>query len=351
MSSLSDDVLIVGDFSGVGSNLAKAIRLRGRRVSLVSDGDGYKKINSVVSLPKILNFALARYAYLLMRVFWLSFNRYQYVVFVTPFIVKGPALLCYLVNKLLLSRGSKAVFLACGSDYYWWNFVPKGAKRTPHLGFVSDLGGNRHRFASRWYGWVNASLVNSVDRIIALGFEYSACYELAGYTVEYCGFPVFLDESVDTVVNAKPSSRRYCYHGITRSGFKGTEKLINLMHLNAGWGYEQLVTSRISSSEFSVNLRSSAIYIDQWSSFGPAMSALQALQYCPVVISGVQSEYCDAEYFEDCPVIDPESVTLDPQLVYARLSDESWLINAKDFLIKHHSPDLLVELVLTEAKE
>ena len=77
-------MLIVGDFSGVGSNLVKAMRLRGRRASLISDGDEYKKLDSVISLPKILNFALARYAYLLMRVFCLSFNRYQYVIFVTP---------------------------------------------------------------------------------------------------------------------------------------------------------------------------------------------------------------------------------------------------------------------------
>ena len=346
MSSLNDDVLIVGDFSGVGSNLVKAMRLRGYSVSLISDGDGYKKLDSVIWLPKVLNFALARYAYLLMRVLWLSLNRYRYVVFVTPFIVKGPALLCYLANKLLLARGSVAVFLACGSDYYWWNFVPKGAKRTPHLGFVNDLDGNRHRFASRWYGWANASLVESVDRIIALGFEYTACYELAGYTVEYCGFPVFLDENDAASADAKPNSRRYCYHGITRKGFKGSEKLIDLMRQNAGWGYEQLVTNRVTFKEFTTNLRSSVIYLDQWSSFGPAMSALQALQYCPVVISGVQQEYCNAEYFKDCPVIDPMSLTFNPELVHARLSDKSWPLSARDFLIKHHSPDALVDLII-----
>ena len=350
MSSLNNDVLIVGDFSGVGSNLVKAMRLRGLRASLISDGDGYKKLDSVISLPKILNFALARYAYLLMRVFSLSFNRYQYVIFVTPFIVKGPAFLCYFVNKLLLARGSIAIFLACGSDYYWWNFVPEGAKRTPHLGFVRDLKGKQHRFASRWYGWVNTSLANSVDRIIALGFEYSTCYELAGYAVQYCGFPVFLDDTVDQVKNSSPGCRRYCYHGITRRGFKGTEKLIKLMQQNSGWGYEQLVTSRITSSEFNVNLRSSAIYLDQWSSFGPAMSALQALQYCPVVITGVQPEYGDSEYFEDCPAIDAESLILDPQLVHKRLSDKSWVTNAKDFLTKYHSPDLLVNLILMGRK-
>ena len=172
-----------------------------------------------------------------------------------------------------------------------------------------------------------------MDKIIALGFEYTACYRQAGYDVEYCGFPIYEDEHAES--NTSGNKRVYCYHGITRKGFKGTDRLLALMEANGCWGLEKLVTNfKIPLSKFIENLKLSQVYVDQWSSFGPAMSALQALQYCPVVISGVQQDFCDSNYFDECPVLDPLSVERDLYLIDDRLADRDWFVKAKQFLDK-----------------
>ena len=345
MSVIRNSALIVGDFSGVGTNLARELESIGFDVRLISDGDGYKSIGQVHKFNWMLRSPIGRYVFLLYAVVRSILNKYSFVIFVTPFVVKGPAWLCGIVNYLLLNSAEKSVFLACGSDAIWWNYRCETAGRTPHRGFLSDLGGKQHRFASKRYEIVNRSLADSVDRVVALGFEYVTCYRIAGYEVEYCGFPIVQDYCA-VELNPEVKEREFCYHGVTRAGFKGSKNLIEFMRSNNHWGYRELITEKISFSSFVENLSRSSIYLDQWSSFGPAMAALEALKYCPVVISGFQSEFCDSKYAEQCPVIDPVQASMDPTLINHMLSDPEAISRARKFLHEFHSPSLLVDAII-----
>lgn len=343
MSAMKKTALIVGDLSGVGINLARELKLHGYEVRLISDGDGYKSIGKVRKFNWMLRSPIGRYIYLLFSVIQSIKSKYQYVIFVTPYVVKGPAWLCKIVNDQLVKRAEKSIFLACGSDAIWWKYRPLPPARTPHSGFLQDLGGKQHRFSSNNYETVNRCLADSVDKIIGLGFDYVACYKLAGYQVEYCGFPIVQD--FDEAC-AETEERVFCYHGITRAGFKGSQKLIELMRINNHWGHSELITEKISFSSFVENLSRSKIYLDQWSIFGPAMAALEALKYCPVVICGFQAEYCDSRYAEQCPVIDPVQASNAPNLINQMLSDTEAIFRARKFLREFHSPSLLVDAIL-----
>jgi len=345
MNNIRESVLIVGDFSGVGINLLNELKSNGFKVRLITDGDGYKSINQANKFSWILKFPIGRYIFLILTAIRSILSKYNYVIFVTPYVLKGPAWLCGIANKLILKRAKKSVFLACGSDAIWWNYKNKNAERTAHNGFIKDLNGSPHRFSKKNYEIVNRNLADSVDKIIGLGFEYISCYEVAGYKIEYCGFPISQDfEAAE--LDFKLMKKKFCYHGITRPGFKGSEELINLMQANENWGYSELITEKISFSSFKKNLMQSAIYLDQWSSFGPAMAALEALKYCPVVITSFQPEFSNKRYVENCPVIDPVQASNNPDLVYELLSNHEAISKARKFLSEFHSPSLLVSSIL-----
>ena len=337
-------LLIVGEFSGVAKNLAIGFNELNIETYLIGDGDSYKNMSGV-NRNIITSSILWRWSNQIIEAISQFKSSFDFVIFLSPFIFKYPLSLNKWLYNGLIESSKKSILLCCTSDSVWWRDYDSMHGRSPHLGSILDTHGKTHRYADNKHYKENLALIKTVDSVIGLAPEYKLAYDAHVANVSWIPFPYKKSElSIDT------KGRQFAYHGITRKGFKGTKKLLEVMKKYNSFGLESLVTAQISYKSFIKNLKQSVVYLDQAYSHAPAMASLNALEYVPYVITGIQPNSINAEYYNDCPAYDIFSdmeefnnIVGDASLYKKQLEENH------EFLKKHHDPKKICNLILDEA--
>lgn len=290
-------ILLIGDMSSFYSNLSTGMRTYGNHVIHLASSDGYKKINldnkvsDVFSDNKIKRILAQIRFYLLDSKNYLDFD-------IIMLINTAPFSLKFNLNLKILKKLKKVskllVLSSAGSNYFYYTKLKHLKYSALDESIKYDLNGvNNYTFKKNI---INDTLVaDLVDLIIPNTHTYSICYDLYSHKLsQIIPFPINVDKKhkESPLINQNDIKVRILY-GITRDGFKGSRFIIPALDkvINE---YNDLVeikiVRRVSLKDFIIALMECDIYIDQCLSYEYGYSALYALKFNKIVLSGNEPE-------------------------------------------------------------
>lgn len=367
-------VILIGEYSGVHTNLAKSLKRKNIDITTLSDGDSYKnfkpdikvKYNRLVSKNKFINFILKIY-YLLIMYLGLTgliqilkyinvlkkIKGYDIVQVINPICLSGyGSIVNYFFFKFLI-RNNKKIFLCClGDDYVWvkGSLNNKNFKSMFYFFKFSRIEQFFHPFKYThgfFYKELNKLVLSNSQNYIPGLYDYYHYYQVYNKCTPIIPVPIEEVELVQPLnFNGYPIK---IFHGWQpnkeyRKGnylFDEAVKKIIKKYPNK---VEYMVVGGIPYAEYIKSFNDSHIFLDQCMSMDQGVNALIAMAAGKVVFSGICSELINYYNLDDStlPVINSkpdveylfskiEEVILNPDLI------SKYSNNAIKFISANHS--------------
>lgn len=342
-------ILLLGEYSGVHSNLKRALLRLGHDVVMASDGDSFKSFSREIDLK---GYGANKFTRTISRVV----NEFKAIDKISGFDV------VQIINPLIFSqftpekyffkqiiRTNKKVFLtALGDDYYFWKaFRENKFRYTPLDGYLKvDIKQNKSNWEYGRLKDLTEFLSHEVNAVIPCAYTYHVGYETAEVDLtNTIPFPIEIGEitmSPSSVGNGKIKF----LHGIQtkRMGFKGSH-LVNEAMGKLQDRYpdlvEYIVVRDMPYEDYLKVLQTATVVIDQVNSYEPAMNALISMAMGKVVMGGCEPEWMRHIGLNYEPLINilpdvndiyqqGERLVLNPDLISV------YSINARRFVEDYH---------------
>ena len=331
-------VLIIGEYSAVGLAFLRGFNDYDNSIIVdhITEGDSYKGLTKNKFLAKSRIFS---FLYLIFQGILYSTKKYDYGLWLSPFVFKGPVLVIKIMNYLLTRACKKNIVYNCTSDSVYWRNYNLNFNRKTLLGFLHDTDFIPHRNSKKAYYLYNLAFIKKMDHVFCASEEYQYPYNDICKS-KILRYPI-MTNNLDSELEIKKIKH---YHGISRPGFKGTKYILQLLKNNGIFPY---LTKKITYKEFVENLKKTIVYYDQFHSIFPGIASLLSLYYCPYVYSGIDRNLISNKtYSLECPIIDLQDKFRVVDL--NKGSDElykSQLYANRSFLKKYHSPKVIVNLM------
>lgn len=324
-------ILLVGEFSGFHLNLKKGLEKLGHEVTLLSGGDGWKKIQTdkrILSLG-IRNPFLKLFYMIKDFIYISNLKDYDIVQFVQP--VVFPHYFGY--NNFLVERliqNNKKLFLvAAGSDSMYWKEYKTKFRYSPHddMKYI-DNKGKKHLYEYSHVIKFNEYLAQKVDGIIPIMFDYEIGYKDFKNLKKTIPLPLFLEdiEYKDNIVKDKV----VIFHGLNREGFKGTKYIrsaLEKLQRNYPQDVEIVIDGHMPYTEYKQLLQKTNIVIDQANSYSYGVNAVISMAMGKIVLSGCEVETLNSFGLETSPIV---NILPDENDIYVKL--ENLIKNKDNFL-------------------
>lgn len=372
-------VLLIGEYSGVHTNLAKALREQNIEVATVHDGDSYKsftsditiKYNRLSSKNKYINFILRWYYLILLYLGVLgclqiflhkdklnSLRGYDVVQLINPVFLSGfGSIVNIFVLKMLIKNNNKIFMCALGDDYVWVKGSIKN-KEFKSMFHLMRLGNMRQYLHSMmyvygfFYAYLNKLVIKKSRRIIPGGYDYYYYYRHFNNCNEIVPIPI--EVSVDVKPLKFDGYPINIFHGWQpgkeyRKGNLFFDDAVKKLLKNYPDKVVYQVVGGVPYSEYIKTFNDAHIFLDQCLSMDHGVNALLALAKGKVVFSGLDKDlesYCG---------IDPSNrpllnATPEVNAIYAQLENlilnpdllNFYSVNAISFIEKRHSFNCVV---------
>ena len=285
-------ILLIGEYSGVHTNLAKALKKLGYHVDLTSNKDGFKQIGeSTISFP----FPPSKYKLLriLRKIIFLvkgcnNYYGYDIVQLIDHNVFGGLSIgYNYHIIKKIKNRSKKIYLSSCGSSYFYYKLKDELNYHTLVEHIMYDQI-NENSFKGKYNRINNYKVADLVDGIIPSTYSYRIAYKEFKNILPTIPFPFDLD-SVDFKLQTFENEKITIMHGLLREGFKGSRYIIPAME-RLKQNYPDLVEIVIDGKmplyEYKKILEKTNILVDQALSYEYGMNALNAMAMGKVVLSG-----------------------------------------------------------------
>lgn len=292
-------VLLVGDFSSLHKNLKFGLEMKGITTTLLSDGDGWKKIDSDININSrykgIIREIDLSIQYLKKLKVFKNYNIIQIININTLPGLVSPFILWYLKKN-----NCKIFISASGDDVQFINSI-NNMRYSPY----SDIEKLPYRrIGDKIRNWV---VLRKIDGVIPVMYEYAQGYRNSKYNYllkDTIPLPIETDPSIMPKVNK--NGKILIFHGIIREDFKGTKYIKSAMEkikTNYPNKVEILIDGKMPLSKYIEILKKTDVVVDQALSYSYAMNALYAMSLGKVVLSGNELECMKELKREDIPVI------------------------------------------------
>ncbi len=353
----SEKVLLVGELSGFHTALKHGLEELGCKVVTAGSGDGFKEIPVDINYYPSERFARSKLVYAFMKQFTVfgrlaGMKNHDIVQFISPALFRN-SFIPYSIrynrmvyrriinsngNSFLVSCGSDPVFHSIGKHKLEYNPLDEEEKSNP----VRSKSASAHKSYLRW----NLELAKMVDGVIPATYEYKVGYLTYSNSIslsEIIPMPVRCSD-FEYQPNRSKNNKIVIFHGISRPGYKGTDKILEAMKRIQVRYPDQVVLDsceRLPLKYYLEKIRRCNVLIDQCNSYGYGMNALIALAMGKVVLSGARPEFLDAMNVADCPVVNIEP---DSEHIYRRLENiisekiglEAHGENSRRYVEEHH---------------
>ena len=304
-------ILLLGEYSGVHSNLAKGLRTLGHTVTVASNGDFWKNyprdidLQRTLSLPGTLSF-LFRLSKALPRM-----RGFDIVQIINPMFLELKAERLIPIYKYLRKYNRRIVLCAMGMDYYWVNTcVTVKPLRYSDFNIGDKLRTNADALAERatWIGTakerLNKLVAHDSDHIVTGLYEYHVCYKpvFEGKTT-FIPLPIDIEGQSGDVIQQTEKHRKadgkiriFIGVNVTRDEYKGTDIMLRAAQDVAKRHpdtVELMVARSVPFSQYSQMMSSADVILDQLYSYTPAMNALLAMSKGIVCVGGGEPESYD----------------------------------------------------------
>ncbi len=296
-------VLLLGEYSNVHWTLGEGLRQLGHEVTVVSNGDGWKRYKRDVDLRRRSLGFVNTFHYL--RDVWRmmpNLRGFDVVQLINPVFLdlKAERILPY--YKRLRKQNGKLFLGAFGIDKPW---VEEGLKADTfrysdfyvdgHLRNTPEVEEMKRTWLLGAKGKLNDYIADDCDGIIAGLYEYDVCYRRKyGHKLTFIPFPI--NHANVTLKQSHPEYsgiRFFIGIQISRSSYKGTDimlRALKMLQSRYPDRMEMVVAENVPYEEYERMLSSSDVLLDQLYSYTPAMNALLAMAKGLVVVGGGEEE-------------------------------------------------------------
>lgn len=344
-------ILLIGEYSGVHSNLAYALRKLGHDVVVASDGDGWK--NYQRDIEYVFNDSKWSRVRHLLEVFLGKFKGFDVVQVINYQMLVLSAHKIF--NELLINQiltGNKSFFLgAYGDDYFWVNSCIEKQFKYSQFSHLKNAINCVDEIHTNDLGKLNNTLIaRRANGIIAGLYEYYHAYDLAGYNkkLTFIPFPIIIEDHPYKKNNVAKGEKIKIFMGVQkhRSSWKGSDVLLKCLNefvSNHPDEVELFVAENVPFDKYKKMYSDCNILVDQLYSYSPAMNALNAMAQGKIILGGGEPE-CYALYNEDenFPIINitPDEKQIQEALNSLLLNKDKFELMGKashDFVLKHHN--------------
>lgn len=298
-------ILLLGEFSGLHTNLKAGLEHFGHSVELLSTGDGFKNIKGDINITsKVKNRYLRAAIVRLKSIYYLPIIRnYDIVQYIYPRLLPLSHKLSLLYLKYLKRNNGRVFLNVSGGDAYLITYLISALKYTPYL---NEWNEGIYDKSYKLMGYSNLKeaieIAKSFTGIIASSYTYSLPYK--NFT-NYYGFIPMPMEIPETMRQNVVGEKIKIFHGITRKAMKGSNYILKALDLIKEKYSEKVdiqVVEGVSLEEYKKLFDDCNIFIDQACSYGYGMNALLALAKGKVVLGGCELGTNELVNME-CPVI------------------------------------------------
>lgn len=298
-------VLLLGEFSSLHKSLQEGLKTLGHEVTLASSGDGWKNISADIKLgvegggvvPKVLR----RLQFIN---FLNSIKGYDVIQIVNAEYFCQDFFPNELMIKRLKRRNGKVFLLGAGDDAFFWKYGRCRLKYGPFddtLKYDMKSSSSIYECASKLAR--NRSLVNLVDGVIPIMYEYQVSYSHVSNLRNVIPIPINTD--VITHNNIGESKRLTIFHGLNREGFKGTHYVKKAFEiLKPKYPHiDFIIEGKMPLKEYLELMSKTDVTIDQVNSHSMGVNGLLAMAMGKVTLGGAEPESLKCFGIEDSPVI------------------------------------------------
>lgn len=316
-------VLLLGEFSSFHRYLKDGLTQCGIDVTLVSSGDGWKKIGGA-DYPlydichKTKNKICEMYeTYKAAMRIQNKLGEYDVIQIINPRIY-NPFVNFILISNIL-KKGKLKSLVCCGNDLALYESYRKGSfDYYMYDGDEEMLNEYRlNKLRGAFTRVTEPFVVRKVDLIIPTFYEYWLGYKNDVRQTKVIPMPINVDsiEYKENIIDGKI----VFYHGITREGAKGTDiilKALNRLQEKYGDQVEIIVSKKMPFNQYVKTMDKANVVIDQCRSYAYGINADIAMAQGKVVLSGARKETLESLGVSKCPIF---GITPDENQIYQQL--------------------------------
>lgn len=298
-------ILLLGEFSSLHKNLQEGLVALGHEVTVASNGDGWKNISADIKLGVEGSGVVSK---VLRRVQFLNFlnsiKGYDVVQIVNAEYFCQDLFPNELMLKRLKKRNGKVFLLGAGDDAFFWKYGKDKLKYGPFndsLKYDFKSSTSMYECASKLAK--NRTLVNLVDGVIPIMYEYQASYSHVSNLRNVIPIPINTDEI--TRNNIGENKRLTIFHGLNREGFKGTHYVKKAFEiLKPKYPHiDFIIEGKMPLKEYLELMSKTDVIIDQVNSHSLGVNGLLAMAMGKVTLGGAEPESLKCFGIDDSPVI------------------------------------------------
>lgn len=287
-------ILLLGEYSGLYTNLRDGLRKLGHEAVIAAGGDGWKKITSDIRFDTDVSPIINKMAKNILPFFKLGqLSGFDVVQIINPLVLYRNFGINRTFLQFILKNNNKIFLSAAGDDSFYTAAVDSQKFRySPLQDYLKfDLRGRSFPYGESAVIEWNKELASRVDGIIPIAYEYAEAYRDHKNVKTTVPMPINV-EKIKYVEN-ELDERVVFYHGINRPGFKGTRHIMKafdtLRNLHAD-SAEFIIGNSIPYLEYLEIIKKTNVIIDQTSSYSCAMNALISMAMGKVVMGGNEPE-------------------------------------------------------------
>ena len=366
-------ILLVGEYSGVHTELAKALNRLGHEVLTVSDGDSYKNFPRDITITrkraksKIGIIRDVIYEYLGVKgllTYIINLNKikrmsgYDVVQIINPVALEafGSIANIFFINQLSKNNGS-LYLCALGDDSRWVDSCLNNKYKYSPLDTLSYKTIHKFSYSLRYKYGLFFKLLQSVaekkaHKIIPGLLDYKMAYENVEKCIPIIKIPLpkeIIDKAISLreLDDSPPMRRLKIFHGWQQGKeLKKGNLIFNEAVLNVKKNFSDLVEYKVVRSvpydEYLRLLDDSDIFLDQTYSYDRGVNALIGMASGCVVFSG----------FEDVPNSSiginatPDVISIENEIermIESPAVIHNIKIKSLDYIINNHNPDVIAQ--------
>ena len=302
-------ILLLGEASGVHSNLKKGLSNLGHNVTLVSSGDGFKQIHGDVILT---NGSKGYFSSILRGLNWIrriySFRGYDVVQIISVEFFPKRFALNYMLSFLLRVNNKRLFIVGAGCIDSWTCDFFKNEYKYPE--FYKSIC-NHYGVASLWGQSPQGKKFNNwlfdiIDGYIPLMYEYSRGHVANSHGKLRRTVPIPIDlESFDYEENIK-KEKVVIFHGVSRKSVKGSDAILEVLNRLQDQfpnDVEILIVEKVPYHEYVGLLRRANIVVDQMYSVSTGVNGLIAMALGKILVGGGEEEFLTEFKLKNSPII------------------------------------------------
>lgn len=296
-------ILLLGEYSGLYKNLKEGLEYYGHDVSLISRGDGWKKIvennKQFFSSNKKRFIRIAHSIFLQLK----NINKirnFDVVQLICPNIFGGLEIGYNYKMLNIIKNNNNKMFLTVAGDHY---YIYKISQNLEYSYF--KLLPKNNKYTKKSYIKNNNKIINLVDGIIPTTYTYAEAYRNHPKLLNTIPFPINV-EKVKYIPQKIENNKLKIFHGLNREQMKGTKYIRAAMEKikeKYPKDVDIIIDGKMPLEKYLKVLEEANIVVDQAYSYEYGMNALYSLAMGKVVLSGNEPE-CGKEFGrDDIPVI------------------------------------------------